>query len=68
MLFELLGQSAADPFVEEDDIPIVLRAWQAQNFLVTALHVKGVTSNVNVLGIIEVEVSPFFVHDISISY
>ncbi|XP_028751906.1 uncharacterized protein LOC114711654 [Neltuma alba] len=55
LLFELLGQSAGDPFVEEDDIPIVLRAWQAQNFLVTALHVKGVTSNVNVLGIIEVE-------------
>ncbi|KAI9092727.1 hypothetical protein K1719_027524 [Acacia pycnantha] len=55
LLFELLGQSAGDPFAEEDDIPIVLRAWQAQNFLVTALHVKGVTSNVNVLGIIEVE-------------
>lgn len=61
-MFELLGQSAGDPFVEEDDIPIVLRAWQAQNFLVTALHVKGVTSNVNVLGIIEVEVCPIFIH------
>ncbi|XP_054818236.1 uncharacterized protein LOC129317857 [Prosopis cineraria] len=55
LLFELLGQAAGDPFVEEDDIPVVLRAWQAQNFLVTALHVKGVTLNVNVLGIIEVE-------------
>ncbi|KAF7815719.1 Two-pore potassium channel 3 [Senna tora] len=55
LLFELLGQSAGDPFVEEDDISIVLRAWQAQNFLVTALHVKGSASNVNVLGIIEVQ-------------
>ncbi|KAJ1420948.1 Mg2+ transporter protein, CorA-like/Zinc transport protein ZntB [Sesbania bispinosa] len=33
LLFELLGQSAGDPLVEEDDIPIVLRSWQAQNFL-----------------------------------
>ncbi|KAK7300152.1 hypothetical protein RJT34_10988 [Clitoria ternatea] len=55
LLFELLGQSAGDPFVEEDDIPIVLRAWQAQNFLVTALHVKGPASNINVLGILEVQ-------------
>lgn len=57
MLFELLGQSAGDPFAEEDDIPIVLRAWQAQNFLVTALHVKGSASNINILGILEVQVS-----------
>ncbi|XP_058749054.1 uncharacterized protein LOC131622021 [Vicia villosa] len=55
LLFELLGQSAGDPFVEEDDIPIVLRAWQAQNFLVTVLHVKGSASNINVLGILEVQ-------------
>ncbi|XP_027368575.1 uncharacterized protein LOC113874553 [Abrus precatorius] len=55
LLFELLGQSAGDPFAEEDDIPIVLRAWQAQNFLVTALHVKGSASNINVLGILEVQ-------------
>ncbi|XP_061369844.1 uncharacterized protein LOC133312624 [Gastrolobium bilobum] len=55
LLFELLGQSAGDPFAEEDDIPIVLRAWQAQNFLVTVLHVKGSASNVNVLGIVEVQ-------------
>lgn len=56
LLFELLGQSAGDPFVEEDDIPIVLRSWLAQNFLVTALHVKGSASNINVLGIAEVQV------------
>ncbi|RDX63336.1 Two-pore potassium channel 3, partial [Mucuna pruriens] len=55
LLFELLGQSAGDPFAQEDDIPIVLRAWQAQNFLVTALHVKGSASNINVLGILEVQ-------------
>lgn len=55
LLFELLGQSAGDPYIEEDDIPIVLRSWQAQNFLVTALHVKGHASNINVLGISEVQ-------------
>lgn len=56
LLFELLGQSAGDPFAEEDDIPVVLRSWQAQNFLVTALHVKGSASNINVLGVAEVQV------------
>lgn len=56
LLFELLGQSAGDPFKEEDDIPIVLRSWHAQRFLVTALHVKGSASNINVLGIAEVQV------------
>lgn len=56
LLFELLGQSAGDPFADEDDIPIVLRSWQAQNFLVTALHVKGSAQNINVLGITEVQV------------
>lgn len=55
LLFELLGQSVGDPFCDEDDIPIVLRSWQAQNFLVTALHIKGPTSNINVLGITEVQ-------------
>lgn len=55
LLFELLGQSAGDPFVNEDDIPIVLRSWQAQNFLVTALHVKGSAQSINVLGITEVQ-------------
>ena len=55
-MFELLGQSAGDPFNDEDDIPIVLRSWQAQNFLITALHIKGSASNINVLGITEVQV------------
>ncbi|XP_050234280.1 uncharacterized protein LOC126682598 [Mercurialis annua] len=55
LLFELLGQSAGDPFVDEDDIPIVLRSWQAQNFLITFLHVKGHVARVNVLGITEVQ-------------
>ncbi|CAK9327561.1 unnamed protein product [Citrullus colocynthis] len=55
LLFELLGQSAGDPFSDEDDIPIVLRSWQAQNFLITSLHVKGPISNINVLGITEVQ-------------
>lgn len=55
LLFELLGQSAGDPLDDEDDIPVVLRSWQAQNFLVTVMHVKGSTSNVNVLGVMEVQ-------------
>ncbi|CAI0424480.1 unnamed protein product [Linum tenue] len=55
LLFELLGQSAGDPFDDEDDIPVVLRSWQAQNFLVTALHVKGTVSRINILGITEVQ-------------
>ncbi|XP_057764104.1 uncharacterized protein LOC130985254 [Salvia miltiorrhiza] len=55
LLFELLGQSAGDPFVEEDDIPVVLRSWQAQYYLVTVLHVKGSASRINVLGITEVQ-------------
>uniref|UniRef100_A0A7N0RE44 Magnesium transporter CorA-like family protein n=1 Tax=Kalanchoe fedtschenkoi TaxID=63787 RepID=A0A7N0RE44_KALFE len=55
ILFELLGQSVGDPKVNEDDIPIVLRSWQAQNFLVTSLHVKGSLSSLNVLGITEVQ-------------
>ncbi|KAE8709077.1 hypothetical protein F3Y22_tig00110332pilonHSYRG00854 [Hibiscus syriacus] len=55
LLFELLGQSAGDPYVEEDDIPVVLRSWQVQNFLLTVLHIKGSVSGVNVLGIAEVQ-------------
>ncbi|KAL5577147.1 hypothetical protein UlMin_018846 [Ulmus minor] len=55
LLFELLGQSAGDPGVDEDDIPIVLRSWQAQNFLVTVLHLKGNVPSINVLGIAEVQ-------------
>ncbi|XP_009787772.1 uncharacterized protein [Nicotiana sylvestris] len=55
LLFELLGQSAGDPYVDEDDIPVVTRSWQAQNFLVTVLHVKGSAKSINVLGITEVQ-------------
>ncbi|KAL6845373.1 hypothetical protein ACP4OV_024868 [Aristida adscensionis] len=55
LLFELLGQSVGDPDHEEEDIPIVLRSWQTQNFLVTAMHVKGPSSNINVLGVTEVQ-------------
>lgn len=62
LLFELLGQSAGDPLVNEDDIPIVLRSWQSQNFLVTSLHVKGSAQNINVLGIVEVQVCSCLQH------
>ncbi|XP_047334517.1 uncharacterized protein LOC124938173 [Impatiens glandulifera] len=57
LLFELLGQSAGDPLVNEDDIPVVIRSWQAQHFLVTAMHAKGPSfmEHVNVLGIAEVQ-------------
>ncbi|XP_074312799.1 uncharacterized protein LOC141648199 [Silene latifolia] len=55
LLFELLGQSAGDPLDKENDIPVVLRSWQAQNFLVTAMHIKGSASNINVLGVMEVQ-------------
>ncbi|XVF14487.1 hypothetical protein REPUB_Repub09cG0064300 [Reevesia pubescens] len=55
LLFELLGQSVGDPLADEDDIPVVLRSWHAQNFLLTSLHVKGSASNINVLGITEVQ-------------
>ncbi|PWA94122.1 Mg2+ transporter protein, CorA-like/Zinc transport protein ZntB [Artemisia annua] len=55
LVFELLGQSVGDPYVKEDDVPVVLRSWQAQNFLITALHTKGEAPNLNVLGVIEVQ-------------
>ncbi|OEL21334.1 hypothetical protein BAE44_0017646 [Dichanthelium oligosanthes] len=55
LLFELLGQSVGDPTRDEDDIPIVIRAWQAQNFLITTLHVKGSAPNINVSGVTEVQ-------------
>ncbi|RAL49738.1 unnamed protein product [Cuscuta campestris] len=55
LLFELLGQSAGDPYKDEDDIPIVLRSFQVQNFLITSLHMKGPAKNMNVLGITEVQ-------------
>ncbi|KAJ3701832.1 hypothetical protein LUZ61_005537 [Rhynchospora tenuis] len=55
LLFELLGQSVGDPERDEEDVPIVLRSWQAQNFLITSLHVKGPTTSTGVLGITEVQ-------------
>lgn len=64
LLFELLGQSVGDPLREEVDIPIVLRCWQEQNFLVSAMHVKGTPSNLNVLGITEVLVQIELVNNI----
>lgn len=67
-MFELLGQSAGDPFIEEDDIPIVLRSWQSQTFVVTALHVKGFASNISVLGITEVQVRSSHLNQSSWSY
>jgi hypothetical protein len=67
LLFELLGQSVGDPDNEEEDIPIVLRSWQAQNFLVTAMHIKGLSSNINVLGVTEVQVLNCF-HTFSAQY
>ncbi|CAN8313633.1 unnamed protein product [Cochlearia groenlandica] len=55
LLFELLGQSVGDPLISEDDVPVVFRSWQAKNFLVTVMHVKGNVSSTNVLGVTEVE-------------
>lgn len=57
LLFELVGQSVGDPNRDEEDIPVVLRSWQAQNFLITSMHVKGIVQNLNVLGVLEVQVS-----------
>lgn len=59
LLFELLGHSVGDPHYEEEDIPVVLRAWQANNFLITSMHVKGFVSHLNVLGVMEVQVSVY---------
>lgn len=56
-MFELLGQSVGDPFVDEDDVPVVIRSWQAQNFLITAMHIKGHVPSINVLGVTEVQVA-----------
>lgn len=56
LLFELLGQSVGDTLASEDDVPVVLRSWQAQNFLITVMHIKGNLSRLNVLGITEVQV------------
>ena len=58
LLFELTGHSVGDPTRDEEDVPVVFRSWQAQNFLITSMHVKGVVHNLNVLGVLEVQVHP----------
>ncbi|BBN00776.1 hypothetical protein MPTK1_2g02020 [Marchantia polymorpha subsp. ruderalis] len=55
ILFELLGQSVGDPHRNEEDVPIVLRSWASQNFLLSAMHVKGEVPSLNVIGISEVQ-------------
>lgn len=56
LLFELTGHSIGDPTRDEDDIPVVFRSWQSQNYLITSMHVKGILPNLNVLGVLEVQV------------
>ncbi|KAG0610700.1 hypothetical protein M758_7G084800 [Ceratodon purpureus] len=55
LLFELTGHSVGDPTRDEDDVPVVFRSWQSQNYLITSMHVKGVVNNLNVLGVLEVQ-------------
>lgn len=55
LLFELTGQSVGDPSGDEEDVPVVFRSWQSQNFLITSMHVKGMVSTLNVLGVLEVQ-------------
>ena len=56
LLFELTGHSIGDESRGEEDIAVVLRCWQAQNFLITSMHVKGIVQHLNVLGVMEVQV------------
>lgn len=56
LLFELTGHSIGDESRGEEDIAVVLRCWQAQNFLITSMHVKGTVQHLNVLGVMEVQV------------
>lgn len=55
LLFELTGHSIGDPNHDEEDVPVILRSWQSQNFLITSMHVKGVINHLNVLGVMEVQ-------------
>ncbi len=59
LLFELTGHSIGDSNRNEEDVPVILRSWQAQNFLITSMHVKGVINHMNVLGVMEVQVPRF---------
>lgn len=56
LLFELTGSSIGDDSRGEEDVAVVLRSWQAQNFLITSMHVKGIVQHLNVLGVMEVQV------------
>lgn len=55
LLFELTGHSIGNPYRDEEDVPVVLRSWSSQNFLITSMHVKGVVNHLNVLGVMEVQ-------------
>ena len=59
LLFELTGHSIGDPNHDEEDIAVILRSWQSQNFLITSMHVKGIINHLNVLGVMEVQVPLF---------
>ncbi|KAG5572621.1 hypothetical protein H5410_062387 [Solanum commersonii] len=52
---KLLGQSAGYTHVNEDDIPVIIYSWKAQNLFITILHVKGSAKDINVLVITEVQ-------------
>lgn len=54
-MFELTGLSVGDPTRNEDDVPVVFRSWQSQNYLITSMHVKDIVHNLNVLGVLEVQ-------------
>ena len=56
LLFEVMGHSIGDPNRDEEDVSVVLRSWQSQNFLITSMHVKGTVDHLNVLGVLEVQV------------
>lgn len=60
LLFELTGHSIGDPNRSEEDVPVVLRSWHSQNFLITSMHVKGTVDHLNVLGVMEVQVVLLF--------
>ncbi|KAG0603075.1 hypothetical protein M758_10G064500 [Ceratodon purpureus] len=55
LLFELTGHTIGDANRDEEDVSVILRSWQSQNFLITSMHVKGVISHLNVLGVMEVQ-------------
>ncbi|XWS41040.1 hypothetical protein CRYUN_Cryun17cG0046800 [Craigia yunnanensis] len=60
----LFYESVGDLLADEDDIPIVLRSWHAQNFLIIALHVKGSASNINEILIVGGTNIPRTIHEV----